>query len=68
MLYYVFSAHYALYMTEKIYTDILRGWGVLVGEAKNCQPFVSSQSDQRKANRKIHTGGVGPWGRLCERL
>ena len=67
MLYYVFSAHYALYMTDRVYTDILKGWGVLVGEAKNCQPFVTSQSGQR-GGPKRHTGGVGPWGSLCERL
>lgn len=47
MLYYIFSTHYAHYMTEKIYADILKDWGRLMGEAKNCQHFVINPSDQR---------------------
>ena len=54
MLYYIFSMQYAHYMTEKMYADILKGWGVLVGEARNCQPFVTKQSGQR-GGHALHT-------------
>ena len=56
MLYYIFSAQYAHYMTEKMYGDILKGWGVLLGEAKNCQPFVTKQSGQRGGQTLLRLG------------
>ena len=56
MLYYIFSAQYAHYMTEKMYGDILKVWGILVGEAKNCQPFVTKQSGQRGGQTLLRLG------------